>query len=227
MNKRLNPDPTQPSAPIPGIPGPADWTVQQDPSPGGAPQNGTPISELPQGGSPDGEEWSPVVQGGITVKLQVSQIAGLAQLPTPVPVSHGGTGQVSFPTDSLLLGGSNQIGAIPAAPQGAVLVGGAPPNWTAVGAAGTILQSLGAGFDPTWATVQLAVIVSPTPPVPPPQLSPGQLWFDATGGNLYVWYVSSGGGAWVDAVGGGPTVVTASWDDGVSAWDNGVTRWDS
>jgi hypothetical protein len=161
----VTPDPTLPSAPIPGVPGPADWTVQQDPAPGGTPQDETPISKLPQGNPPDGSEWSPYVQAGVTVKLQLSQTAEFTHLPTPVSIEDGGTGTSFFPPYSLLFGGPTQIGAIAPDPGGAVLIGGTPPHWTDTGDAGEFLQSQGAGNDPIWTA--LAGIPGPPGPLGP------------------------------------------------------------
>jgi hypothetical protein len=73
-----------------------------------------------------------------------------------------------------------------------------------------------------------SVTISPTPPTAP---HVGNLWWDATGGNLYIWYSSTSSAAWVDVVGGGAVPITppaggSQWDGGASTWDGGATTWD-
>jgi hypothetical protein len=73
-----------------------------------------------------------------------------------------------------------------------------------------------------------SVTVSPTPPTAP---TAGNLWWDSTGGNLYIWYQSTNNSAWVDVVGGGAVPITpptggSQWDGGASIWDGGATTWD-
>jgi hypothetical protein len=176
MNKPIRfPDPSQPSSPIQGVPGPADWTAPNSPA-AGVPQDATPISMLPQGNPPNGSEWVPMVQGGITVKNQLDQLTNLIQLPTPVAVNKGGTGTAYLAPFALLVGGPTQVGAIVPVPGGAVLVSGSPPHWTGTGDTGMFLQSQGAGNDPIWS--KLAGIPGPAGPIGPagpqgPQGTPG------------------------------------------------------
>ncbi len=44
--------------------------------------------------------------------------------------------------------------------------------------------------------IQPGTVISPTPP---PSPLPGTLWWDSTGGELYIWYVDADGGQWVAA----------------------------
>jgi hypothetical protein len=73
------------------------------------------------------------------------------------------------------------------------------------------------------------VIISATPPA---TATVGALWWDSTGGNLYLYYASpSGGVAWVDVVGGGaiadvvPPPTGATWDQAGLAWDQSGLTW--
>jgi hypothetical protein len=144
---------------------------------GEAPQDETPISQLPQGGVIQGGEWIPMVQGGITVKNPIDVLVEYIRVPTPISVDDGGTGGGFYPEFGLLYAGPTQFGAIYPNPPGAVLVGGDPPRWSGVGVSGSFLQSQGAGNDPIW--TQLAGIPGPSGPQGPvgpqgPQGIPGQ-----------------------------------------------------
>lgn len=138
------PKPAPLATTMPPIPGPPEF------APGETAQDNTPISQLPIGNAIGGSEWIPMVQGGITVRNQISQLLGFIQLPTPVKVQDGGTGTTFFTPYGLIFGGPIQLGSIDPAPDGAVLVGGFPPHWTSAGPSGTFFQSQGPGNDPVW-----------------------------------------------------------------------------
>jgi hypothetical protein len=148
LNKPIRfPDPSQPSSPIPGVPGPAEWAPSQ------VPINLTPITDLPQGNPPLGPEWVPVVQGGITVKLPLSQVAGFGALPLPLSVGIGGTGKAfAIPNAIQLGGGLTQTTDLPLGTTGQLLVGetGASPSWLNPGLPGQLLATDGASGDPVW-----------------------------------------------------------------------------
>lgn len=163
----ITPDPTLPSpAPPFPVPGPAVFP------PSLVPVNETPISMLPPASPLTGAEWTPMVQGGITVRAQLNSLLTFIQLPSPVPVSLGGTGTVYFPPYSILFGTPTQIGSIFPDPGGAVLVGGTPPHFTGTGDTGTFLQGQGAGNDPIWSPI--AGIPGPEGPVGPTGAQGGQ-----------------------------------------------------
>ena len=163
----IEPDPTQPSpAPPPPVPGPADWATAVDLPAAGAPQNGTPISLLPPASPLQGAEWLPMLQGGITVRGQITSLLNYIQLPTPVEMQYGGTGVSFLPPYSLVYAGPTQFGGITPDPGGAVLVGGQPPHFSTTGAVGDFLQSQGAGNDPIW--VPLTAVQGPEGPIGDP-----------------------------------------------------------
>lgn len=123
------PDPTKPSSPVPGVPGPASWPT------GTTAQNTTPISLLPQGNAPNGSEWLPLVQSGITVKLPLSQIIAYGY-PPPTLVQ-------AVTMELKTIAAQNVIPALAATPNGVIflmIVNGqtftlvdAPPSFTVSG----------------------------------------------------------------------------------------------
>ena len=77
---------------------------------------------------------------------------------------------------------------------GIILAG--PINFSLGGGAnGNVLTTNGAG-NLSWQQGGSAVIVSATPPTSP---NPGQLWWDTTGGQLYLWYTDPNTSQWVIA----------------------------
>jgi len=138
-------DPTQPTSAIPGIPGPPGFAPGQSPPPE------TPISMLPPGGPPTGDEVGPFVQNGQTVKLSIKTVSGFGALPMPLPLSMGGTGATGLPTSGILIGTPTQIAALPPGDNSQVLMGGAPPQWSSFGLLGEFLQGQGQGNNPVWA----------------------------------------------------------------------------
>jgi hypothetical protein len=147
LNKPVRfPDPSQPSSPIPGVPGPAQWPAGQ------APQNTTPISDLPPGGTLDGSEQTPVLQRGQTVRVSTNAIAGLSSLPNPLPVIMGGTGKPFATPSAIQLGGLTQTTDLPLGTTGQIMVGvtNASPKWLVPGVPGQLLATDGSSGDPVW-----------------------------------------------------------------------------
>jgi hypothetical protein len=183
MNKRVFiPDPSQPSSPIPGVPGPAQWAPSQ------VPVNLTPITDLPQGSPPLGPEWVPIVQGGITVKVPASQVAAIGALPSPLPVAMGGTGKPYATPLALQLGGLTQITDMPLGTSGQLLVGenNGPPKWLSPGTPGQLLSAQGIASDPRWVDpTYLQGMPGPPGPIGPqgPQGRTGAIGFQGLPGN--------------------------------------------
>jgi hypothetical protein len=140
------PDPSQPSSPIPGVPGPAEWAPSQ------VPVNVSSITQLPQGNPPNGSEWMPMVQGGITVKLPLNQVAGFGAAPVPLPITMGGTGKRFSTPNALQLGSPTQLTDAAVGSVGQILVGetNAAPSWLNPGVPGQLLATNGAFADPSW-----------------------------------------------------------------------------
>jgi hypothetical protein len=162
MNKRVRfPDPAQPSSPIPGVPGPAQWAPSQ------IPVNLTPISDLPQGNPPNGGEWMPVLQGGTTVKLPLNWVVGFGAPPSPLPPSMGGTGKPYATPNAIQLGGLTQTTDLALGTTGQLLVGqtDASPSWLNPGTPGQLLAVNSAGTNLAWADPAL-LQGQPGPPGP-------------------------------------------------------------
>jgi hypothetical protein len=162
MNKRVRfPDPSQPSSPIPGVPGPAEWAPSQ------VPVNVSSITQLPQGNLPGGSEWIPMVQGGITVKLPLNQVVGFGAPPVPLPVLMGGTGKPFAIPYAIQLGGLSQVSDLPLGTTGQILIGetDASPAWLNPGIPGQIFSTNGPYADPSWIDPSILQGV-PGPPGP-------------------------------------------------------------
>src|SRR5258707_15555582 len=123
------------------MPGIDPFTGLQLPPSGPEPEttpDGTPISGLPLAAQLTGAELVPLVQGGVTVQAQLTNVAQFAAPPSPLPLINGGTGK-SFPTpNAIQIGGQSQLVEVALGMTGQLLVGetGAGPEWLDPGLGG-------------------------------------------------------------------------------------------
>ncbi len=94
----------------------------------------------------------PLVQGGVTVQAQLTNVAQFAAPPSPLPLINGGTGK-SFPTpNAIQIGGQSQLVEVALGMTGQLLVGetGAGPEWLDPGLGGQVLISNGGFSQPSF-----------------------------------------------------------------------------